>query len=213
MGKRSSWTTRVGFYLAAVGSAAGLGNLWRFPYIVGENGGGAFVLMYIFLVLTIGLSLMIGELILGKSTGKSVLLATGQLANSGRINPRFRWVGRFAILLSLFVLSYYSVISGWALHFSTLFFVNLFSETLKFDGSMQALVGNGWLQSGLVSVHLVFVTIIVLKGIEEGMEKWVAWMMPIFGILILTLVFKSLSLPTSTEALRFLFYPDFSKLT
>jgi neurotransmitter:Na+ symporter, NSS family len=217
---RAKWVTRIGFYFAAIGSAAGLGNLWRFPYIVGENGGGAFVLLYLFLVFTLGLTLLIGELILGKSTGKSVLLATSKLSGTvtlfghSFVFKNFKWVGRFSLLLSLVVLSYYSVISGWALHFLTLFFASFFQQQeVILPGSMSALMENGWMQSGLVSVHLLFAAIIVLKGIEEGLEKWVGWMMPIFGFLMLILVIKSMYLPSAGEALRFLFYPDFSKLT
>lgn len=202
--KRGTWKTKFGFYLAAVGSAAGLGNLWRFPYVVGENGGGAFVLLYVLLVLSLGLSMMIAELMMGQSTKKSLLVS---------LTKEYRWVGRLALILSIAVLSYYSVISGWALHFSTVFLVEIFSPSNNVATSMGSLVSSPWLQAGLVSVHLLFATIVVLKGIEEGLERWTAWIMPCFAFLLLLLVFKSLSLPSSTEAMRFLFYPDFSKLT
>ena len=99
---RGLWRTRFGFYLAAIGSACGLGNLWRFPYIVGENGGGAFVLLYVFFALLIGLPLLISELMLGRSTRKSILSATALLG--GPNQKIFVWVGRLCVDMSLFVL-------------------------------------------------------------------------------------------------------------
>ena len=117
---RGGWTTRLGFYFAAVGSAFGLGNLWRFPYIVKENGGGAFVLLYVFLVFLVGVPLLIGELMLGKSTQQGVWGALRQVVSSNK-SLRFKklWtgLGKLAMATSLLVLSYYAVISGWVLHF------------------------------------------------------------------------------------------------
>lgn len=211
MPKRGSWRTRFGFYLAAIGSACGLGNLWRFPYVAGENGGGAFVLLYVMFALLIGLPLLIGELMLGKSTHKSILAATASL--TGKYNKVFRWIGRLSVITSLVVLSYYAVISGWALHFSTQFMVGMINpEVLQEKGRLGHLLSNGWLQMGLASVHLLLAIVVVLRGVQEGLEKWIGAMMPIFSILLVLLVIRSLSLDSAPQALRFLFYPDFSKL-
>ncbi len=211
MPKRGSWRTRFGFYLAAIGSACGLGNLWRFPYIVGENGGGAFVLLYVMFALLIGLPLLIGELMLGKSTHKSILAATASLVGEHR--QKFIWIGRLSVFASLVVLSYYAVISGWVLHFSTQFFVGLLNpDILTEKGRLEHLLSNGWLQMGLASVHLLLAIVVVLKGVQEGLEKWIGAMMPIFSVLLISLVIKSLSLDSAAQALRFLLYPDFSKL-
>ncbi len=211
MPKRGYWTTRFGFYLAAIGSACGLGNLWRFPYVVGENGGGAFVLLYVFFALLIGLPLLISELMLGKATRKSILAATTQISKPGE--SQYIWIGRFSVLMSLVVLSYYAVISGWVLHFSTQFLVGTISpEALVEKGRLELLLSNGWLQMGLASVHLLITIVVVLKGFQDGVERWIGAMMPVFSILLILLVVKSLSLNTATEALRFLLYPDFTKL-
>jgi len=211
MPKRGSWTTRFGFYLAAIGSACGLGNLWRFPYVVGNNGGGAFVLLYVLFALLIGLPLLIGELMLGKWSHRSVLGASGALDQ-----PKWRpyvWIARCSVLLSLVVLSYYAVISGWVLHYSTQFLVSFLSpDQLIEKGRLELLLSNGWLQMGLASVHLLLACVVVLKGVQEGLEKWIGAMMPVFSVLLVLLAIKSLSLPTSVDAIRFLFYPDFSKL-
>lgn len=211
MPKRGYWRTRFGFYLAAIGSACGLGNLWRFPYVVGENGGGAFVLLYVMFALLIGLPLLIGELMLGKSTHKSILEATRTLMHGS--SRKFIWIGRLSVLTSLVVLSYYAVISGWVLHFSTQFLVGLFSpEMLMEKGRMDLLLSNGWLQMGLASVHILLAIVVVLKGVQEGLEKWIGAMMPVFAVLLVLLVIKSLSLDSAPQAMRFLLYPDFSKL-
>lgn len=213
--KRAGWKTRLGFYLAAIGSAFGLGNLWRFPYVVGENGGGAFVLLYVFLALVMGLPLLIGELMLGKSKRKSVMMATSLLgAGEKKMKTPYRWVGRFSVLLSLVVLSYYAVISGWVLHFLVQFLIESLSGLgLQSQITLSSLLGNGFLQMGLASVHLIVAIVIVLKGVQEGLERWVGALMPAFAILMVVLVVKTLSLPSAPDALRFLFYPDFSKLT
>jgi NSS family neurotransmitter:Na+ symporter len=211
--KRGSWRTRFGFYLLAIGSACGLGNLWRFPYVVGENGGGAFVLLYVFMALTVGLPLLIAELSLGKSTRQSVLMATQKLAkDSGK--KYFVWAGRFSVLLSLVVFSYYSVISGWVLHFFSRFLIEIvFPDSVHSSASLAMLMKNGLLQWALASVHVLLTIVVVAKGVQEGLEKWISYTMPLFVTLVILLVLKSTSLPSETEVLRFLFYPDFSKLT
>lgn len=212
--KRGSWRTRFGFYLVAIGSACGLGNLWRFPYVVGENGGGAFVLLYVLMALVVGLPLLIAELSLGKSTRQSVMMATQQIAKrSGQRS--FAWAGRFSVLLSLVVFSYYAVISGWVLHFLSRFLMELvmFTDPQASATPLALLMKNGSLQWALASVHVLLTIIVVAKGVQEGLEKWISYMMPLFISLVLILVIRSTSLPSAPEVLRFLFYPDFSKLT
>lgn len=213
MAKRGSWRTRFGFYILAIGSACGLGNLWRFPYVVGENGGGAFILLYVFMSLAIGAPLLIAELMLGKNSRKSVIVATQQL--SQRAGNGFKWSGRFAVILSIVVFSYYAVISGWVLHFMTQFLVSLFAgpEMAADKTNLASLMSNGWLQLLLASVHLLITVVVVVKGVQEGLERWISSLMPLFAVLVAILLFRSFSLPSTPEVLRFLFYPDFSKLT
>jgi NSS family neurotransmitter:Na+ symporter len=210
-GRRGLWGTRFGFYLAAIGSAFGLGNLWRFPYVSVENGGGAFVLVYVVAAVCIGLPLLVGELMLGKLSRRSVVSACRGL---GEKAESWAWVGRFAVFTCLLILSYYAVISGWVLHFlMQFFFGHLVSGGYDAENSLRVLRENGWLQIALTSVHLLIALVIVAKGVQEGMEKWVSSAMPVFVLLLMILVTKSLSLPTAPDALRFLFYPDFTKLT
>jgi NSS family neurotransmitter:Na+ symporter len=208
--KRGLWATRLGFYLVAIGSACGLGNIWRFPYVAAENGGGAFVLLYLVLALVVGLPLLIGELLMGKHTQRS-LMGAGQQLSASRVGW-IQVIGSVSIILALLILSYYAVISGWVLHFVMQFLSGFVRSNLGQKDFLSALMNNGLLQSSLASVHLVLVFIVVIKGVQEGVEKWIGNMMPLFIVLLMYLVWRSLSLSSSEQALRFLFYPNFSKL-
>lgn len=206
--KKGAWGTRLGFYLAAIGSAFGLGNLWRFPYVVAENGGGAFVLLYLLSVLIIGLPFLIGELVFGKFLSN----ARPEAVRVPHVYIRtMNWVTSG---LCIVVLSYYAVISGWVLHFLMQLIIPIFTGgAIRPEESLQVLMQSGWLQVALTSVHLLICTVIVGQDVEQGLEKWVGYMMPAFAFLLLGLAYKSVNLESSSEALRFLLYPDFSKLT
>jgi len=214
MSRKSSWRNRLSFYLLAIGSACGLGNLWRFPYIVGENGGGAFLLLYVFLAFTVGLTLLIAELMIGHFTGVSILKASKRVAlQYKRPIHLFGWL---SVFISAVTLAYYSVICGWVLHYLTQFLLSLFqAQPISYlsQTSMMTLYQNSWLQFLLASVHLLISIVIVVKGFAEGVERWIASILPLFGILVIILLVKSLSLDSTPDVLRFLFYPDFSKLT
>lgn len=217
-GRRDSlWGTRFGFYLAAVGSALGLGNLWRFPFVTVENGGGAFVLLYIGFVLLLGLPLLIGELMLGKITRRGSVAAFRVLERDedlGKGSKGTYGAGVLAALSCLLVVSYYAVVSGWVLHFLMQFtFGSILASGENVDTSLRLLKENGLLQLALASVHILLSLVIVVKGVQQGIEKWVGNIMPIFVVLLGVLVVKSLATGQATEALRFQFYPDFTKLT
>ncbi len=214
MPKKSSWRNRLSFYLLAIGSACGLGNLWRFPYIVGENGGGAFLLLYVLLAFTIGLTLLIAELMIGQFTGTSILVATKRVAL--QYKKPFYLFGWLSVLISAVTLAYYSVICGWVLHYLMQFLMSLFQpEPLQYlnKTSMLTLSQNSWLQFLLASVHLLISIVIVVKGFSDGVERWITSLLPLFGLLVIILLIKSLTLESTPDVLRFLFYPDFSKLT
>ena len=205
--KQRTWGTRFGFYLAAVGAAFGLGNLWRFPYVVSENGGGAFVLLYLLMVLLIGTPFLVGELLLGKTMRLSMLPLSLKYRDIGRTAWFFTITGWVAVGLSLVVFAYYAVLSGWVLYF--------FGSTvlmLPTKETFNVFADNAWMQIAFSFVHLVLVATIVLRGFNNGLERWMRWIMPVFGVLLLFLIYQSLSLSTASRALRFIFYPDFSKL-
>ncbi len=227
--KTNVFGTRIGFYMAAIGSAFGLGNLWRFPYVVAENGGGAFVLLYLFLVFLIGMPFLIAELSLGKISRNSLKpallkllgeryqvreLRAGRQALPAVVTFGLRNIGNFSLMITMIVLAYYAVISGWVLHFLMQLLFSV-SDPSRFapDGALRVLLENGWLQLLLTSVHLLTVAVIVAKDLEFGLEKWVGYVMPLFVVLLIVLAVNSLKVDSADEALRFLFYPDFSKLT
>lgn len=214
------WGTRLGFYLAAVASAFGLGNVWRFPYVVSENGGGAFVLLFLLLLVSIGIPMMIGEILFGRITGRSLVGAfdkaqMGSLTEMSEKSKKiFRLSGVFATGICIVVLSYYAVVSGWVLHYLTQYLVStLGMKSFSPTGLFFALKENGPLQVGLTSVHLIVCSFVVARGVQQGVERWLGIVMPAFFVVLLVLAYQSLSMPTAKEALRFLFYPDFSKLT
>ena len=225
--RRAGWATRFGIYFAAIGSAFGLGSLWRFPYIVSENGGGAFVIVYFFLMLFLGVPLLIGELLIGKFTRRSLLAAQKQLVaqSQAKVEPSrakrtilirlMPFIAATALFCSIAILGYYSVVSGWVLFFLGKFLASPFVD-LPHDfvtSSLVELKASVPLQATLAIAHIVVVGVIVAKGVEEGIERWVGLIMPIFVGILLVLVLKSLSMNSSIEALRYFMYPDFSKLT
>jgi NSS family neurotransmitter:Na+ symporter len=210
---RGTFDSRFGFYLAAIGSACGLGTLWRFPYITGKNGGGAFVLLYVFFVAAIGLPCLISELMLGKLTRKNIVGALRWKA-WGVENSKWKWFGYLGLLASIIVLSYYTVISGWVIHFIIQGILGRFTEAgSQPDLIIDRLMARGYLQILLGSVHLILVTNIVARGVQNGIEKTAKVFIPVLFFTIIFLTIHSLFLPGFPEAIRFLFYPDFSKLT
>jgi len=198
--RRGAWSTRYAFYLATVGSAFSLGNLWRFPYVVNSNGGGAFVLLYILCALALGLPIVVAELMLGKAYKQSVIVATEHLSDTslqpGIIGTRIvSFVGTLANFSSVVLLSFYSVICGWVLFFLMKYVAKISSNAEISHTLFTTLMDNGWLQVALMSVHLLITTLVVSKGLKEGVEKLTAWIMPLFIVLMIYRVFKSLSLP------------------
>ncbi|MCB0351267.1 MAG: sodium-dependent transporter [Bdellovibrionales bacterium] len=222
--RRGTWATRFGIYFAAIGCAFGLGGLWRFPYVVSENGGGAFVVLYFFLLVVIGVPLLIGELLIGKVTRRGVMAGQRQLtaqAQSRGLDGKFRPLLKsmpYLALLSVFacvvILGYYSVVSGWVLHFMMQFWALPFSSgaEMQMIESMPKLKSSGLMQMLLSTAHIAVVIVIVAKGVEDGIEKWVGFIMPIFVGILSVLVYRSLSMSSSTDALRYFLYPDFSQL-
>ncbi|MCX7978221.1 MAG: sodium-dependent transporter, partial [Bdellovibrionaceae bacterium] len=208
MDKGTRWSSQLAFYILAIGSAFGLGNLWRFPFVVGSNGGGAFILLYLFLLFVIGLPLIIAELMMGKAERGSVIHVTRRL--SRQAGPWVRWVGWGAFALSVVVFGYYSIISGWVLFYISQFLRQIVEPSGILEPA--ALFENVWLQISLVSVHLLFLGFVVSKGIKEGIEKLAVFVMPVFILMLGMILYRTLSLPSVSGALRFLFYPDFREL-
>lgn len=211
----SLWSSRMAFILAAVGSAVGLGNIWKFPYITGENGGGAFVLVYLACIAIVGIPVLIAEVMVGRRGGQSPVATMRELTTTEGTRKGWRLIGWNGILASFLVLSFYSVIGGWAL-------VYIFKTASGlFTGADADAVGGtfgGMLASptDLLLWHSIFmamVVIIVGRGIRSGMEKAINTLMPLLFLLLLIMVVYAMNTGHFGEAVSFMFSPDFSKLT
>lgn len=205
-GQRGQWGSKIGFILAAAGSAIGLGNIWRFPYVTGQNGGAAFVIVYLGCVILICLPYLYCELALGRQTRKNPVGAIKA------ITPRSLWilVGALGVITGFFILSYYAVLAGWmfAYIFKSLSPPDADSATVLAD-----LTGNAWHVIGLFALFLVFTVMVVYGGVQKGIERWSKVLMPILFAMMVFLIIRSVTLEGSFEGLKFYLAPDFSKLT
>jgi len=209
--ERGVWGSKIGFILAAAGSAIGLGNIWRFPYVTGENGGAAFVLIYILFVVFIGTSVMLAELSIGRSTARNPVGAFAMLAP----NSWWRLVGILGVATGIGILSYYSVIAGWTLGYFFKTIVGTFSHVTTSDKSVEiftSFVGNPLLAVGFLFVFIALTAYVVMGGIAAGIEKWSKILMPMLLVLLLLLTIRSVTLPGAGEGLAFYLKPDFSKI-
>lgn len=212
--KRSSFSGKLGFILAAAGSAVGLGNIWRFPYLAAEYGGGIFLLTYIVLAFTLGFALLCTEIAIGRKTGKSVIDAYKSL------DKRFSFVGWMGAIVPVIILPYYSVIGGWVVKYFTHYIIGKGSDTAKtivVDG-----VKNSFFDLFITEPYepliwfLVFLgltAVIVLLGVEKGIEKVSKVMMPLLVLLTLGIAIYVLCMDGAIEGLVYYVKPDFAKFS
>lgn len=212
---QGSWSGRLAFILAATGSAVGLGNIWKFPYITGENGGGAFVLVYLICIAAIGVPIMMAEIMLGRRGRQNPVSTMEQLAEDEGASPLWRFVGWLGIAAGIMIFSYYSVIAGWALAF----FVDALSgvfHNISADAAGQHF-GNllGSWESLLFwhSIFTVMTVFIVARGVRSGLEKAVSLLMPLLLMMLVLMVGYAMHEGEFIHGLHFLFDPDFSKLS
>ena len=208
MAEREEWTSRSGFILASIGSAVGIGNIWRFSYVAGENGGAAFLVLYILCVALIGLPLVIAELAMGRRGQGDAVAAFG---NGGRGWP---WVGWVCIAGASVILSYYAVIAGWALkYFAGAATGSLWTAASGgFGGYFKQFIGNLGEPVAWQAAILGATMFVVAGGVAKGIEKFNRWLMPLLGLLLIALAVYALTLPNSGAGVRFLFAPDWSAL-
>jgi NSS family neurotransmitter:Na+ symporter len=206
----TQWSSRSAFLLASIGSAVGLGNLWRFPFYTGENGGAAFVAVYLICVAVIGYPVLMGELAVGRHKGLSAVGSTRQLALDSGASGRWSVVGWIGVLTSFLILTTYSVIAGQIMAFSA----GQFSQSLGVAG---AEAGMWYAGSGqAVLWHTVFLlasATVVSAGLHGGIERAVTVLMPMFFVMLLGLCIYALSTGAAAESIEYLFAPDFSALT
>ncbi|MBS5164998.1 MAG: sodium-dependent transporter [Butyricicoccus pullicaecorum] len=212
--ERSSFTSRLGFVLAAAGSAVGLGNLWRFPYLAAKYGGGTFLLVYIILAITFGFTIMVAEIAIGRKTRLSCIGAYSAL------DKRFGFLGWLASLVPVIITPYYCVIGGWVIKYLVEFLTGRGAEAANdaFFGSFIGVQIPGLLNTPITwfVIYVLLNAVIVLFGVEKGIEKVSRVMMPILVILSILIAGYSLTLPGAMEGLRFYLLPrweDFSVFT
>ncbi len=209
------WSTRMAFILAATGSAVGLGNIWKFPYITGENGGGAFVVVYLLCIAAIGIPIMMAEVMLGRRGRQSPINTMSSLAAEEGRPQIWSLLGWFGVVAGFLILSYYSVIAGWALSYVFRTGSGMF-EGATADGVSSiftALVSD---PEKLLAWHTIFMIatmIIVARGVKHGLERAVSYLMPSLFVLLIILLFYSMSTGFFSQGVAFLFNPDFSKLS
>ncbi len=210
---RGNFGSDLGFVLAAAGSAVGLGNIWKFPYIVGEYGGGAFVLVYLGAVAIIGLPLMYAELVIGQRGQRSPIGAIRALTAGHRLGPLLSWVGGgLAVATPFVIFCFYSVVAGWALHFLALS-LGLVEGSGDSARDFAELTSSTTFSIGWLTLFLALSLAVVLGGVREGIERASKVLMPaMFALLLGLLVFVGTTFGLS-EAANFLFRPDFSKLS
>lgn len=212
MQARGQWGSQLAFILAAAGSAIGLGNIWRFPIEVGRNGGAAFVLVYLVCVFLVGLPIMLGEFTLGRTTQKNVMGAFLVL------KPHSPWliIGVLGLLSGFVILSYYSVVAGWTMGY----FIKTLQGTFVQVSSGEATkkLFTSFIQDGptVIGLHLGFMALcllVVIGGVQKGIERWCKILMPLLFGLLLLLVIRAVTLPHATKGLAFYLKPDFSRVT
>lgn len=207
MGKRENFTSQRAAILAMAGSAIGLGNIWRFPYIVGQNGGAAFILIYILCGILISLPIFLCESALGRSTQSSTFGAVEKVAPDSPL----KWMSLITVITPLIILSFYSVVGGWSIDY---FVQSLFKG---FDGNVtgtfSALSTAVWKPLLAFTLFLGITALIVIAGVKSGIERFNNISMPVLFILILVVALYSLTLPGSEAGVKYLLKPDFSKVT
>lgn len=204
------FATKIGVIAATVGSAVGLGNIWRFPYEAGIHGGGAFLIIYIAFILLLCIPLLSAEFALGRSTHKSVFGAFGAL----RPGSPWKWVGIIGVVAGTMILSFYSVVAGWTLEY---FFRTTFGGILQNEADAYHQIFGaftaGWRPVLWTVLFLLVNLVVIVRGVQKGVEKASNFITPVLFLLILVFCINSLTLPGAADGLRFLFRPDFSKIT
>ncbi|MCM3595860.1 sodium-dependent transporter [Metabacillus idriensis] len=211
MKENQQWSSKLGFILAAAGSAIGLGAIWKFPYIAGVSGGGAFFFIFLLFTLLLGLPLLLAEFAIGRSTQKDAIESYREIA------PGTKWfsIGYLGIITCFILLSFYSVIGGWII----LYLVKTLTGELnglnqqQFGELFGATISNPMLSVGAHLVFMIITIAVVAKGVQKGIERTSKFMMPVLFLLFIVLIFRSLTLEGAMEGVQFLFQPDFSKLT
>ncbi len=205
---KKGFTSNLGAIMAAAGGSIGLGNIWRFPYTVGANGGGAFIIVYLIFVVLLGVPLVMSELMLGRRSGKNAVGTFRALAPKHR---SWQLVGLIGILAAFLIYSFYSVVFGWTLNFTGQAFTG--SILNQDEAQIFAFFAHPYFPLIGLAVALSLTAAVVVAGVQKGIEKCTKILMPVLFVIILLLCLRAVTLPDASKGLSFIFKPDFSKLT
>ena len=201
---KSSFGSKIGFVLAAAGSAVGLGNIWRFPYLAAKYGGGIFLLVYLILAVTFGFALMITEIAIGRKTGKSVIGAYSS------INKKFAPLGLLAAAVPIIIFPYYCVIGGWVMKYITVYITGSGAEAAANKGAFFGqFIGETGQPLLFFSIFLIITAVIVMLGVEKGIEKVSKIMMPVLVVISLFIAIYSLTIPGALDGFIYYIKPNF----
>ena len=214
-GSGEQWSSRLGFLLAAVGFAVGMGNIWRFPYQLGENGGSAFLIIYLACALGIGLPLLITEVTMGRRGGASASQSVVNVAIESGRSRKWGFIGTLGILCAFIILAYYTVLSGWTLDYFVKAATGTFDNvTAEETGAMfSALLGNPWLLMFWNTIVHLLIIMVIRQGVQSGIERAMKILMPsLFAAIFIMMIYGTVA-GDMGATLRFLLEPDFSKIT
>jgi len=212
MANREHWGSKFGFVLAASGSAIGLGNIWKFPYITGENGGAAFIFVYLICIAIVGLPVVVAEILMGRTTQRNPVGAFRKLSGS----KFWTTIGGLGVVAGFIILSFYTVIAGWSMGYMIEALQGNFSQlttAAQANAHFNSLVGDPTWMIGFYTIFFVFTMAVVFLGVKDGIEKGSKIMMPILFIILIILMIKGITLKGSGAGLTFLLQPDWSKIT
>ena len=207
---RATLGGKLSAVLVAAGSSVGLGNIWRFPYVAGDNGGGAFLLIYIGCVLLLGLPVMIAEFSIGRASRRNAVGAYRAL------NPRWSFLGYNGVLAAFLILGFYFVVSGWTAEYmvhSVTGSLARFSTPEEYGSVFQNFISNPWRPVLYTAIFVLVTHFVIALGVQKGIERSAKLLMPLLFVILITLAIHALTMPGSGEGLRFFFQPDFSKVT
>ena len=207
MKKREQFTSRLAVVLAMAGSAIGLGNIWRFPYLVGQNGGAAFIFVYIIAVALLAIPVFLAECVIGRRGGNSTYGAMRKLAPGSK----YHWAGLVTVVTPVLLLSFYSVVGGWSVDYLLKACMLRFTEDPS--GVFESLLSSTWEPIFMHTTFMIGTAIIILLGVKKGIERFTKVTMPLLFILIIIIVAFGLTLPGAGKGVEYLIKPDFSKIT
>lgn len=209
------WSSHLVFILAATGSAVGLGNIWRFPYMLGDSGGGAFVLLYIICALALGIPIMMAEIMLGRRGRQSPVNTMRVLAEEEGLSRHWRWLGMMGLVAGFLIISYYSVIGGWTLAYIVRSGTGMFqgASPEQISAIFTDLISDPERLLAWHTVFMVMCAIVISRGVKSGLEKAVCILMPALFIMLIIMVGYAMTTEKFMDAMAYLFIPDFPKLT